>query len=95
MIQAHGETLEKASNGVADSLEESKRAGEELKAASGHKFKGLKMKIGLIFGGIGAAIGGALGFGVGAVAGGAGGIAVGTTIGGKIDKLVKKKTQNI
>lgn len=83
------------SDDVAHGVEESKKAGDDLRAASGHKFKALKYKVGLIFGGIGAAVGGVFGLGVGAVAGGAGGLFVGTGIGGKIDKLVKKKTKAI
>ena len=95
MMQEQGEELEKAGHRVEDTVEESRRAGEELKAAARHKSKGLKMKLGLVFGGIGAAVGGVLGFGVGAVAGGVGGVAVGTSIGSKIDKVVKKKNRHI
>ena len=95
MMQEEGETLERAGHRVEETVEDSRRAGEELKAAAKHKSKGLKMKLGLVMGGIGAAVGGVLGFGVGAVAGGAGGIALGTTIGSKIDKVVKKKHNQI
>ena len=80
---------------VANTVEDSKRAGEELKQASRHKFKGIKYKLGMVLGGIGAAVGAVFGLGVGAAAGGVGGAVVGTGIGSKIDKLAKKKYQGI
>lgn len=91
MIQAHEEQLRRAEAEVADAVESSRKAGEELKKASGHKFKTLKYKLGLVFGGIGGAVGGVFGLAPGLVLGSAGGAAVGTAIGSKIDKAAKKK----
>lgn len=95
MLQEQDEKLKIADREVREAVENSKKAGEEIQQASGHKFKTLKYKIGMFFGGVGAVVGGILGLGVGAAAGGAGGIIVGTTVGSKIDKLAKKKYGNV
>ncbi len=76
-------------------LSDSKAAGEELKQAHGHKLKSVKYKLGMIFTGVGAAVGAVLGLGVGAVVGGAGGAVVGTSIGSKVENSMKKKQRNI
>jgi hypothetical protein len=77
LLQQHEEQLRQADQRVRDAVEDSRKAGEELKEATGHKMKGIKYKVGLFFGGVGAVIGAALGLGVGAVVGGVGGGIVG------------------
>lgn len=93
LLQQHDEQLLIADQRVRDAVEDSRKAGEELKAATGHKMKGIKYKVGAFFGGVGAIVGGVLGFGTGAVVGGVGGGIVGTKIGGAVDRSVMKKAQ--
>ena len=91
MMQGHEEKLSIADYMVCEAVEDSRKAGEELRAASGHKLKGLKYKMGMLVGGIGAVVGGIFGMGAGAAVGGVGGAVVGTKVGGKIDRSAKKK----
>ena len=60
-----------------------------------HKRKGIKYILGAVLGSIGGVVGAVFGAGVGAGVGGAAGVAVGTSVGSKLDRLAKKKYQNI
>lgn len=62
-------------------------AGEELKQAAAHKFKGLGWRAGVWVGAVGATIGAVFGQVVGAVVGGGVGVATGKAVGDKMAQV--------